>query len=193
METPTAKQNSCYVHFSYFWLPYTTNKSTTCAAASTGSNVYIRLLIESVLFLFQGQSLYGGSLKHRYRCVLYVVNNIPEQFWQLKRCLWWMKANPWHNEPHITNIIVKPTILFLLRNVDVYGETIGTSELSVIWPLRGVGCTTSAQKNGEPAQNRKLPSRCKRSRIVTLRMWQTWWIRPSRVANFFPPNHDVLR
>ena len=115
MEISTAKQNSCYVHFSYFWLPYTANISTTCAAASTEMILfYIRLLIESILSLFQGQSLYGGSLKHRNRRVLYVVNNIPKQFCQLKRCLWWMKANPWHNEPNITNIIVKPTILFLL-------------------------------------------------------------------------------
>jgi len=36
METHPAKQNYCYVHFTYFWLPYTANKSTTCAAASTG-------------------------------------------------------------------------------------------------------------------------------------------------------------
>ena len=35
-------------------------------------------------------------------------------FWQLKRCLLWMKANPWHNEPHITNIVVK---LFLLCTI----------------------------------------------------------------------------
>ena len=27
-ENPPAKQNSCYVHFSYFLLPYTANKST---------------------------------------------------------------------------------------------------------------------------------------------------------------------
>ena len=36
MEIPPAKRNSCYVHFCYFWLPYTANKSTTCALTSTG-------------------------------------------------------------------------------------------------------------------------------------------------------------
>ena len=73
------KQNSSCVHFSYFWLPYSANKSTTCAAASTGTlssillyrvstaekdSQPIRLLNEITLSLFQGHSLYGGSPKH---------------------------------------------------------------------------------------------------------------------------------
>ena len=38
---PAAKQNPCYVHFSYFWLHYTASRSTTCASASTGILVSI--------------------------------------------------------------------------------------------------------------------------------------------------------
>ena len=100
-------------------------KHYTCASASTilfyRVHVYswarlpqpIRLLIESILSLFQSHSLYGVNLKLRCQ------HHSRIQFWQFRRCLWWIKAKPWHNEPHITNIIVKPAILFSLCTSDI--------------------------------------------------------------------------
>ena len=89
MEIPPAKQNSCYVHFSYFWLPYTVNKSTTCAAGILLSILFyrvyiyswerlpqsIRLLIPRILSLVIHCVLVAWSIGTGF---LYVVNNIPE-------------------------------------------------------------------------------------------------------------------
>jgi len=51
MEILPAKQNSCYVHFSYFWLPYTTNKSTIVQQAIACQFVHLHITAVGLTYL----------------------------------------------------------------------------------------------------------------------------------------------
>jgi len=57
------------------------------------------------------------------------------QFWQLRRCLWWMKANPWHNEPYIQTSSSNQQVCFCHVNTAMHYYTCTMPILNFMWML----------------------------------------------------------